>query len=361
MSLTKLKNGKYMVRVNIAITKGVYKRINKTVSSYEEAKALDKKYSDLKNNKEQTTFSDFYEIYKKDHTGRYSPTSNVILDCVVKKYILPYFSNYSLCEITPSSIYSWQCKMASLNISSSTLLSYETIFQQMMDFAVKFYNLKQNPFSQTGKIGKRSPTEMNFWTIDEFKKVLSVLPIQSTTDEAFRVILLISFFCGTRIGETLALTRDDVDFKKNTLHITKTYKKINSTEYISKPKTKTSIRNIVMPKFLGQIMAIYISKVPIEENRIFYLISRHMIMKRIHKYAEIARVKDIRIHDLRHSAISYLIHLGVPIYDISRRAGHISPKITYKVYSHLYPDQKSHIADVMEKAHNECKANGEDF
>lgn len=354
VSIFKLKNGKYIVRVNIVVTRGIYKRLNKTVSTFEEAKIVEKQFMAQKNNDGTILFKDFYDKYIEDCQCRFKQISGIRLDYVVKRHILPYFSDYRLCDITSSSIYSWQCKMASLDISERTMYDYEGIFRKMMDYGTKFYNLPVNPFDNITRMGSCFTREMNFWTIDEFKKVLSVLPVETIIDEAFKVILLISFFCGTRLGETLAITKKDIDFEKNILHITKTYRKFNRKEYITRPKTKNSIRDIVIPNFLKQIIILYIIKLPKNENRIFSVISEFVIKKRIHQVAKKAGVKEIRFHDLRHSAVSYLIHLGVPIYDISRRCGHVSPKITYKVYSHLYPEQKSHIAEVIEKAHDEC-------
>ena len=355
MPIQKLKNGKYRVRINLVIARGIYKRLSKTVSTYEEAKIVEKELVAQKICNGNVLFKNFYDIYIEDYKQRYKEMSCIRIDYIVKRNILPYFSEYKLCDITPSSIHSWQYRMASQNISGRTMHNFEAIFETMMNYAVKFFNLSTNPFKNIQKIGKVSAREMNFWTIDEFKKVLSVLSTETISDEAFKVILLISFFCGTRIGETLALTRKDIDFEQNILHITKTYKKFNGKEYITEPKTRNSVRNIVMPKFLTQILSSFVTQISKDENRIFSVISEYVIRKRIHKYAGIAGVKDIRVHDLRHSAISYLIHLGVPIYDISRRSGHVSPKITYRIYSHLYPEQQSHIAEVLEKAHDDGK------
>ena len=45
-----------------------------------------------------------------------------------------------------------------------------------------------------------------------------------------------------RIGEVLALNRNDIDYDKLIININKSYIKIDGIEYITTPKTKGSIQ-----------------------------------------------------------------------------------------------------------------------
>ena len=59
--------------------------------------------------------------------------------------------------------------------------------------------------------------------------------------------------------------------------------------------------------------------------------------------AKQAGVKRIRIHDLRHSAISLLIDMGFSAIAIADRVGHESIDITYN-YAHLFPSKQTEMA-----------------
>lgn len=72
------------------------------------------------------------------------------------------------------------------------------------------------------------------------------------------VLFNLLFYTGARIGEVLALSVKDINFKTNTLKINKTYQKINGKEYITAPKTKASNRIIKLPTFLIEIVKNYI-------------------------------------------------------------------------------------------------------
>lgn len=74
-------------------------------------------------------------------------------------------------------------------------------------------------------------------------------------------------------------------------------------------------------------------------------------------------VKRIRIHDLRHSHVAYLIELGFSPVEIAERLGHESISVTY-TYSHLYPSKQKSLADKLntdrKKALEQKKEDGED-
>ena len=59
-------------------------------------------------------------------------------------------------------------------------------------------------------------------------------------------------------------------------------------------------------------------------------------------------IEKIRLHDLRHSHASYLIHRGIPIIAISQRLGHEKIETTLQTYAHLYPQERDIIIDAIE-------------
>lgn len=70
--------------------------------------------------------------------------------------------------------------------------------------------------------------------------------------------------------------------------------------------------------------------------------SLHFPWTRIRKRAGL---KDVRLHDLRHSFASLLINNGARLYDVQRLLGHLNPKTTQR-YAHLSHDRLGQTADV---------------
>lgn len=66
------------------------------------------------------------------------------------------------------------------------------------------------------------------------------------------------------------------------------------------------------------------------------------------KYAEVAGVPRIRVHDLRHSHVALLIEKGVSPLAIAERLGHDSVTVTLGTYGHLYPNKQKEIAGLLD-------------
>ena len=72
---------------------------------------------------------------------------------------------------------------------------------------------------------------------------------------------------------------------------------------------------------------------------------RRVLKDRVKK----AEVKEIRIHDFRHSHASILINLGANPVLVAQRLGHETPNITMKTYAHLFPKTQEEIVQKIKK------------
>ena len=59
----------------------------------------------------------------------------------------------------------------------------------------------------------------------------------------------------------------------------------------------------------------------------------------------------IRVHDLRHSHVSFLINKGFSAFEIGKRVGHGGDRITYH-YAHLFPNKQNEMADFLDREWN---------
>jgi integrase len=164
-----------------------------------------------------------------------------------------------------------------------------------------------------------------------------------------------------RSGELLALTPADFNFDRQELTINKSYQRLKRRDVITSPKTPKSNRTIKLPKFLCEEIQEYIGMhYEIGENERLFPISKSYLHHEMDRGAKEAGVKRIRIHDLRHSAVSLLIEMGFPALAIAERMGHESIDITYR-YAHLFPTRQTEMAEKLdfERMGKEEQANGE--
>ena len=81
-------------------------------------------------------------------------------------------------------------------------------------------------------------------------------------------------------------------------------------------------------------------------DRIFQSLSKHVLATEMERGCKATGLKIIRIHDLRHSHVSFLINKGFTALEIGNRVGHESEKITYR-YAHLFPTKQDDMANFL--------------
>lgn len=157
-------------------------------------------------------------------------------------------------------------------------------------------------------MGKSDADKLDFWTKEEYDRFIAGIEEGSR----YYVIFEILFWTGCREGELLALTKSDIDFENNQISISKTYYRTGKKDIITTPKTEQSVRVIDVPEFLKQEIKDYVDKlyeIPADE-RLFPIVAE-AVQHKLKREAERTGVKRIRVHDIRHSHVAYLINQGV--------------------------------------------------
>ena len=152
---------------------------------------------------------------------------------------------------------------------------------------------------------------------------------------------------GMRFSEALAITPADFDFEKRTVTINKSYQRLNGQDLITTPKTEKSNRVITMPQFLAEEIQDYLKMLyGIGADDRMFTVTKSYLHREMDRGSKEAGVPRIRIHDIRHSAVSLLIDMGFSATAIADRVGHESIDITYN-YAHLFPSKQTEMADKL--------------
>lgn len=159
----------------------------------------------------------------------------------------------SVSQITPAHVRKWQNSLIAYRddngkpYAETYLRTINNRLAAIMNYAVRYYNLKDNPCRKAGSIGKSHADEMQFWTTNEFKCFLEKISDKPPARAGF----LILYYTGLRIGELLTLEYGDINFKGCTLTVSKSYQHINGKDVITPPKTPKSNRTVFIPNFYG--------------------------------------------------------------------------------------------------------------
>ena len=125
---------------------------------------------------EKIPFKNLTEIYLKDIENRVKVSTFIKKEKVLKLRILPFFENFLIGDITPMTIREWQNRELKNNYKKSYFLTIQKELSAVLNYAVKFYNLQENPLSKAGTVTSspllQEKKEINVWSIEEFNNFI---------------------------------------------------------------------------------------------------------------------------------------------------------------------------------------------
>ena len=265
---------------------------------------------------------------------------------MIDAHIIPYLGNKKMNEITPSMLIQWQNEISNMGYQPTYLRMIQNQITALFNHACKIYDLAKNPCKSVPRMGKADAEEVRFWTKEEYDCFIKTME----KDSRYFVLFEILFWSGMRKGEALALTKSDIDFENNKINISKTFYRLHGEDIITSPKTKASVRTIDIPHFLKMEIQDYVSRLyEYPDGGRLFPIGEGALRQKMSRQIEKAGVKRIRVHDLRHSHVAYLIKLGIKPLVIKERLGHEDIRVTLNTYGHLYPNEQEEVAKILNK------------
>lgn len=362
----------YRVQVNYTDSFGNKKVIvkqNKDTQTLKQAKQVEAEIvSNINtyiNGNKDITLNELYDFYYSIKENEVKIATLQSNDRRYKRYIKDYLGHKKARNITLVDLQNWKNEILKLDLCNKYMNEIFGVFNSVLNTGVKYDYIDKNLLTRAGRFKKPvyEVKKVDFWTKEEFDKFILVAKKHCEEWEkqrkedyllywAYYVMFNVMFYCGCRKGEVYPLQWTDIDFNKNVIRITKglTYK-VKGTEenyVLSTPKTRSSIRDIVMPKQLVDVLKEHYARY---ENVYgftddFFVCGgvvpiRDTVLENFkNKCSDEAGVKKIRIHDFRHSHASLLINSGVNISVVSKRLGHASIKETLDTYSHMYQSKE---------------------
>ena len=359
--IKKANNGTYYFRANLGYNPITGKQIQKYRSGFKTKKEAREEYSklvlssteELTEKKKKISFQQFIEeIYLPWYKTQVKESTYINRCSTIKKHF-SYFYKMATDEIEPINVQNWQLKLAK-EFSPNYIRIVQGMLSIALDRAIVLGIAKKNPSRMIGNI-KSKKTKVDFWTLEEFQEVISLLYKGDYYEHYLFMSFWLLFMTGMRIGEAAALHWSDIDFETGLLSITKTlyYKTMTDYKFVE-PKTQASIRTIYIDAdTLNELKAwkkVQQQVLPNCELVLSYNgtpTSKTTLPRALEKLAGLAGVHRIKIHALRHSHASLLISMGENPLLIKERLGHEKIQTTLGTYGHLYPNTNLEVANKL--------------
>ncbi|WP_195405304.1 tyrosine-type recombinase/integrase [Streptococcus constellatus] len=242
-----------------------------------------------------------------------------------------------------------QTYLMSLDIQNSTRKNRKIYLNGIFGYAEKIGYISESPVKsvvipkQKVDYEKLKKAKEHFISKEELGLVLSYCESHNK-DKRYALAMEFIFLTGLRFAEFIGNRYQDVDFENHLLKIDHTIDYVAhryDERVLQTTKTVGSVRTIALSERCLAIID-YFRLNCLDEDFIF-VTDQGNIMRQPLLYKFIKDICDTvlgegrayNIHMLRHSHISLLAELGVPIRAIMERVGHRDPSITLTVYNHI--------------------------
>jgi integrase len=261
-------------------------------------------------------------------------------------HLIPAIGHIKLQDLKAQQVQSLYVRLEK-KLSPTTVNTLHAMLHKVLEDAVRWGLLARN-VCDVVTAPQRAHYEVKPLTMEQAKILLDAAKEDSL--EAFWVLALTT---GMRRGEMLALKWQDIDFGQSMLQVRRIFTRAPGRKFIeSEPKTEKSRRSIMLASItvetlrqhrIRQLEAKLQAGSVWQENDLVFCTSLgtplnpNWVLDRFKKLLKRAELPDMRIHDLRHSAATILLGLGVHPKAVQELLGHNRMQETTDTYSHVLP------------------------
>ena len=291
------------------------------------------------------------DAFLADRKPRVRASTYANYEALFRRYIRPKLSDVQIKSVTATVMSGWQRWMLAREntrgkaLSPATIQLANTACHALFRWAERMGYIGRSPLANLPTIG-HSVRRKGFYELDEYERFLAAGKGDKQY-EAARLCFDVLFYSGMRIAEFYGVGGEDLDFSRNIIHVRKA---CNAAGELCPVKNEQSVRDIPMPRAIMQRIKRYTKRLMELPDHQIWPLNYMPLYKILKKWANLADLPEITLHGLRHSHVSYLVSLGVPLPVISRRVGHANPSITLRVYSHFYKQDALNVGALLDNA-----------
>ena len=332
---------------------------------------------------------------------------------LIDNYINPYIGNVQLSRVTPRMMDEYYQKLLKVKgaprykgqevttcVSARNVKEIHKILNCAFNQAIRWEYMEHNPVAKA-TLPKVEEKQREIWTADDLFRALEVCE-----DDRLSLAINLAFSCSLRLGEMVGLTWDCIDIgeesiaennasifvekelmrvSKNALEklegkdVVQVFPSVltsnNTVLLLKKPKTKSSIRRVWLPKTVAIMLAEWkknqdelkeiLGAEYHDYNLVLSLSNGRPLEGQVisRSFKDLIRkhdLPDVVFHSLRHTSTTYKLKLNRgDMKAVQGDTGHAQLKMVSDVYSHILDEDRRNNAARFEEAFYHRKDNGE--
>ncbi len=306
------------------------------------------------------------------------PNSLADMDKAIRVHIIPFIGKVPLENVTTGMIqklYNNMMKMEwkpavykevngmkveispAKTYSAKTVRNVHSALKQALDQAVRTNLISKNPCDYV-QLPKKESIDYVIPTPEQLGELLSELEGHETYYPIFICAVL-----GCRRGEALGLQWQDIDFVNNTVSIKRAYiyNSLTHRNEIGELKTKNSRRILPLPEILKTELlklkkrdeeickSMGIETPYLAINDVGQMLTPNTCSHHFQQAAKKVGLEGMRLHDLRHTVVTYMLDAGENPRTVQEFVGHSDPGFMLRQYAHVLDKSKREANDALVK------------
>ena len=186
---------------------------------------------------------------------------------------------------------------------------------------------RANPYKSKGA-GEEKAAERPVLSVARVFELVESMP------DRWRAFVLLKVFASLRWGEITAVTRQDLDMKRRTVHVHRQFQTVRGGLRVGPPKSRAGVRVVSLPAAIVPALRHQLDTYsgagldglvfpnehgnPLLRGNFNKAVSWDTVRKRL-------GVANLRLHDLRHTGNTFAAQSGASLRDLMARMGHDSP------------------------------------
>lgn len=255
------------------------------------------------------------------------------------KFIKEYFSDMYINDITPNDVKHIISRRINMNYSQKTVQHTLSVMKMIFEYACINQLIRDNPCAYI-KVPQNLPKTKRLIPTKQ-----DIETIKSSIDKPFGLFAYFLLYTGLRRGEALALTYNDIDFKKKRISINKSVYFQGNKPYLKEPKTQAGKREVILLDCLAAHLPRNKIGLVFTDNGSHLM--QHQFFKYWKDYQHITGL-DITAHQIRHAYCSYILHdMGVDVKTAQYLMGHADISTTQNIYTQITTDNLRRTEELL--------------
>lgn len=295
--------------------------------------------------KNDTTLEGWALMWIEDYTVHLKPRTQGSYRQLTLNYIIPYFSNIRLQNLTHTDIQKF-INFLSKTKSPKTVRNTFSVLNLILKEAVFNDLISKNP-AENIRLPKLKQEEMKIIPDTKISEFLSA----SHAISEYSNMLEFDLLTGLRQSELIGITFDRIDFEKKELKIDRQFQQDHG---FTSPKHDV-IRTLVLSDRCMEIIKEQLKKKNDKGIRTKFLfftktgnhVPHRTLGKHFKRAVTLIGLPNVRFHDLRHTYATIALKTGMDIKTLQVNLGHATASFTLQRYGHSDTSMKKESSDKL--------------